>query len=128
MSNSEIEILIYGLKQGLQIHPKESEMVFIMKYIYEKILRHNARYISQAIFHKRDLKLLWKHYFDIDDKRYIHDSLRELREKFIILKPDKGQGIVLVDHGEYANSVPKIFDDASLPKFLTQTKLTNTCI
>ena len=39
--------------------------------------------------------------------------LQELREKFVILKPDKGKGIVLIDHGDYVNSMQRIFGDAS---------------
>ena len=39
LSSSKIK---YGLKHGLAIHPKESEMIVKMKDIYEKTLRHNA--------------------------------------------------------------------------------------
>ena len=49
-SNNEVKILKYGLKHGLAIRPKESEMIVIMEDIYEQILRHNAiidSYISQ---------------------------------------------------------------------------------
>ena len=57
-------------------------------------------------------------YLDIGDKGYFHDSkllsvLRKLREKFMILKPDKGQGIVLLSHKDYVNSLQRIFDDPS---------------
>ena len=38
LSNNEIEILKYGLKHGLAIRPKESEMIVIMEDIYEQIL------------------------------------------------------------------------------------------
>ena len=120
LSNNKIEILKYGLKHSLAIRPKESEMIVIMEDIYEQILRHNAikdSYILQERL-KTALKGYTFNYLDVDDKRYIHDSkslkvLRELREKFVILKPDKGQGIVLVNHGDYVNSVQRIFDDAS---------------
>ena len=112
LSNNEVKILKYGLKHGLAIRPKESEMIVIMEDIYEQILRHNAikdSYISQERL-KTALKGYTFNYVDVDDKRYIHDSkslkvLRELREKFVILKPDKGQGIVLVNHGDYVNSM-----------------------
>ena len=120
LSNNEVKILKYGLKHGLAIRPKESEMIVIMEDIYEQILQHNSvkdSYISQERL-KTTLKAFTFNNLDIDDKRYIHDSkslkvLRELREKFVILKPDKGQGIVLVNHGDYVNSVQRIFDDAS---------------
>ena len=135
LSNNKIEILKYGLKDSLAIRPKESEMIVIMEDIYEQILRHNVikdSYISQERL-KTALKGYTFNYLDVDDKRYIHDSkslkvLRELREKSVILKPDKGQGIVLVHHGDYVNSMQRIFDDASefkkIEKDPTITRLT----
>ena len=59
----------------------------------------------------------------------IHDSkLCELCETFVILKSDKGQGTVLLDHGDYVNSMQGIFDDASkfkkIAKDPTITRLT----
>ena len=120
MSNNEIEILKYGLKHALSIRSTESEMIVVMEDIHEQILRHDVikdSYISQERL-KTTLKAFAFSYLGIDDERYIHDSkslkvLRELREKFIILKPDKGQDIVLVNHGDYVNSMQRIFDDAS---------------
>ena len=110
-------------------------MIIIIEDIYEQILWHNAiknSYISQERL-QTTLKAFTFNYLDIDDKRYIHDSkslkvLQELREKFVILKPDKGQGIVLVNHGDYVNSVQRIFNDASkfkkIEKDPTITRLT----
>ena len=133
--NNEIEILKHGLKHGLVIRPKELEMIVIMEDIYEQILRHNAiidSYISQERF-KTTVSAFTFDYLDIDNKRYIHDSkslkvLRESRQKFVILKPDKGQIVVLVDHRDYVNSMQGIFDDASkfkkIEKDPTITRLT----
>ena len=39
LSSSKIK---YGLKHGLAMRPKESDMIVIMQNIYEKTLRHNA--------------------------------------------------------------------------------------
>ena len=87
---------------------------------YEQILQHNA--IKDSYIPPERLKITLKaftfNYLDINDKRYIHDSkslkvLRELHEKFVILKPDKGQGLVLVNHGDYVSSMQRIFDNAS---------------
>ena len=135
LSDNKIEILKYELKHGLAIRPKESEMIVMMEDIYEQILPHNAikgSYISQERL-KTALKAFTFNYLDIDDKRYIHNSkslkvLRELREKSVILKPDKGQGIVLVHHGDYVNSMKRIFYHASefkkIEKDPTITRLT----
>ena len=76
----------------------------IMEDIYDQIMRHNVvknSYISTERL-KTTLKVFTFNYLDIDDRRYFHDNkrlnlLRELRNKFAILKPDKGQGIVLMN-------------------------------
>ena len=39
--------------------------------------------------------------------------LRNIKEKYIILKPDKGQGIVLIDKTDYYNSMERFFNDTS---------------
>ena len=101
LSNCEIEILKYGLTHGIAIRPKKSEMIMIMEDIYDQIMRHNVvynSYISTECL-KTSLKVFTFNYLDIDDRRYFHDNkrlnaLRELRNKFAILKPDIGQGIV----------------------------------
>ena len=97
---------------------------------------YDTMQLQIAICHKRDLTTLSAFtfdYLDIDDKRYIHDSkslkvLRESRQKFVILKPDKGQIAVLVDHRDYVNSMQGIFDEASkfkkIEKDPTITRLT----
>ena len=76
LSNNEIEILKYGLKHGLAIYPKESEMIPIMEDIYGQILRHNAikdSYISQERL-KITPKAFTFNYLQVHDKRYIHNS------------------------------------------------------
>ena len=44
------------------------------------------------------------------DKKRIQ-LLKEMHEKFMILKPDKGQGVVLVTKDDYINSIQHIFSD-----------------
>ena len=39
--------------------------------------------------------------------------LRNIKEKCLILKPDKGQGIVLIDKTDYYNSTESLFNDTS---------------
>ena len=99
----------------------------IMEDIYDQIMRHNVvknSYISTERL-KTTLKVFTFNYLDIDDRRYFHDNkrlnlLRELRNKFAILKPDKGQGIVLMNLDGYINSLRKLFDDSTKFKKLTK--------
>ena len=43
----------------------------------------------------------------------------------MILKPDKGQGIVLLSHKDYVNSLQRIFDDSSKFKKIKQDPTIN---
>ena len=102
-------------------------MIVIMEDIYDQIMRHNIvkdSYISRERL-KTTLKAFVFNYLDIDDRRYFHynkhlNVLRELRNKFGILKQDKGQGIVLMNHNDYINALRKIFDDSTILKKLTK--------
>ena len=53
---------------------------------------------------------------NIDDTRIFRDSnkvkiIQQLRKNVAILKPDKGNGIVLLDIKDYSNSVEHLFKD-----------------
>ena len=39
--------------------------------------------------------------------------LRSIKGKCLILQPDKGQGIVLIDKTDYYNSMERLFNDTS---------------
>ena len=100
-----------------------------------QIMRHNVvkdNYISTERL-KTTLKAFTFNYLDIDDRWYFHGNkrlnvLRELRNKFAILKQDKEQGTVLINHDDFINSLRKIFDDSTkfkkLAKDPTITRLT----
>ena len=97
----------YGLRYGVAVRPKESEMIVIMEDIYDKIMRHNVvqdSYISTERL-KTNLQGYTFNYLDTDDKRSFHDNkhlnvLQELCNKLPILKPDKGQGTVLINYDD----------------------------
>ena len=53
---------------------------------------------------------------DIDDRHFHTDSkrvklIKSLRKRFVILKPDKGQGIVLLKKEDYVPSLENIFSN-----------------
>ena len=65
----------------------------------------NQNMISRARYESKNLAIF----------RYFHNNkrlnvLRELLNKFAILKPDKGQVIGLINHDDYINSLCEIFD------------------
>ena len=68
----------------------------------------NQNMISRTRYESKNLAIF----------RYFHNNkhlnvLRELLNKFAILKPDKGQVIGLINHDDYINSLCKIFDDST---------------
>ena len=64
------------------------------------------------------LKSFTHNYLDLDMKQFILNSklikiLRKIKKRCLILKPDKGQGIVLISRIDYNNSMEQMFGDAS---------------
>ena len=78
-----------------------------------KILRNDPRSIERA---KNSVRAFAFNLLDIEDKRIFKDDknikiIRNLRKKVAILKPDKGNGVVLIDIIDYENSLSKLFCD-----------------
>ena len=100
-------------------------MIVIMEDIYDQIMRQNV--VRDSYFWKEWLKTTLKvfafNYLDIDNKQYFLDNehlnvLRELRNKFAILPPDKGRRIALINLDDLINSIRNIFDDSTKLKKL----------
>ena len=71
-------------------------------------------------------------YVDIFDTQFLHDKnkskvLEQLKQYRVILKPDKGNGIVLINKTEYNLAMKRLFSDRSKYKVIqkdpTLTKL-----
>ena len=74
-------------------------------------------------------------YVDIFDTQFLHDKnkskvLEQLKQYRVILKPDKGNGIVLINKTEYNLAMKKLSADRSkfkvVQKDLTLTRLRTT--
>ena len=95
-------------------------MIAIAENIQEQIEKHNVlkdNHISK-VGAQTALKSFTYNWLDLDIKQYISDYkmvkvLRNIKEKCLILKPDKGQGIVLIDKTHYYNSTESLFNDTS---------------
>ena len=89
-------------------------------------------YIKQQRI-RHSIRALGCDFLDFDDKR-LHDDhkrikiLKELNEKYAILKPDKGNGVVLLKKVDYISSMTELFADRTkfrkLDKNNTLTQLT----
>ena len=95
-------------------------MIAIVENVWEQIKNQGILkndHISK-VRAKTALKSIAYNYLDLDVKQFISDSksiktLRKLKNKCLILKPDKGQGIVLINRNGYNNSLEKLFNDTS---------------
>ena len=118
LTQDEISVLELGLKHGALLRPKETEMIAIAENVWEQIEKHNIlkhNHISK-VRAQTALKSFIYNCLDLDIKQYISDNkmikvLRSIKEKCLILKPDKGQGIVLIDKTGYYNSMERLFND-----------------
>ena len=95
-------------------------MIAIAENIQEQIEKHNVlkdNHISK-VKAQTGLKSFTYNCLDLDIKQYISENkmimvLRNIKEKCLILKPDKGQRIVLIDKTDYYNSMERSFNDTS---------------
>ena len=118
LTDDEVEVLNFGLKHGVLSRPKESEMVATMEYVWEQIDNNNI--LKENHMNKQRvqtaLRAFTYNYLDLETKDYQLDRKRiniiqDLREKVMILKPDKGQGIVLVNKDDYIRNIECLFSD-----------------
>ena len=115
------------MKHGLLIRLKESEMVVIVEDIWDQILRNDVLKEDHILKHRLQtaLKAFTYNYLDIyykelgfDQKRI--NTIRNLQDKCMILKPDKGQGVVFIKKGNYKPSMERLFSDQRKFKVLNE--------
>ena len=101
-----------GFQYGLLIRPREIEMIVITKNVYVQILKQNILKEDHIYRHRAQtvLKACTYNYFDLDVKQLFNDKkkskvLQNLRDRCMIIKLDKGQGIVLINKTDYYQSL-----------------------
>ena len=116
-SSKEIKILKLGLRHGVATRLIELEMIVILEDIWDQI--KNVKTIKNELSQQQIKTALHAFTFnsiDKDEKQFGIDGkrlevLQELRKKITILKPDKGQGVVLLKHEDYTNCVEMLLTD-----------------
>ena len=88
--------------------------------VWKQIEKHNKLKDNRIrkVRAQAALKSFNYNYLDLDIKQHISDNktikvLRNIKEKCLILKPDTGQWIVLIDKTDYYNSMERLFNDTS---------------
>ena len=120
LSSDELEVLKLGLRYGLATRPNQLEIMAVAENVWRQISRldifKQVRYKQDKI--KNSLRSFTYNYIDLDSKEFRLgrkkiDILNKLTERFAILKPDKGNGIVLLNRYDYVTSVKSVFSDSS---------------
>ena len=124
LSDTEIEILKYGLKHGIATRPSEVEMIVITENIWDQIEQKGlCNHFVKRERVKTALRAFTYSYIDIYDKQYSHDKkkiniTKQLRENYIILKPDKGNAVVLMNKVDYHDAMNQLFSDKTKFKII----------
>ena len=120
MKNEECKILRYGLNHGIATNLKESDILASAESVWDQISRNNICKESRYCVERAN-NSLWALAFnliDVDNNQVYKDKkklefIKNLRKELVILKPDKGNGVVLVQSIAYYNAVENLFSDPS---------------
>ena len=118
INNEEYKILTYRLNHGVTVSAKQNDILASIEALWyqlerNKSLKENFTSIQRA---KNTIRAMSFSLLDMDSKQLAKDKskiniLNNLRKDVVLLKPDKGNGIVLVDCLDYKNSVKQMFSD-----------------
>ena len=117
LNAEELNVLKLGLNYSIALRPKEPRILTEVETLWDQIVKKGLlkdRKLEARV--KTTLRAFAFSYLDIDDLRFSKDSnqiqiLKKLRKNFAILKPDKGNGIVLINKPDYVLCMQSIFDD-----------------
>ena len=119
LTEEEVKILRLGLNYSVALRPKEPHLLAEVESLWDQITKKGLlKYKSHEARVKTALRAFAFSYLDLDDSRFGTDTkqiriLKTLRERFAILKPDKGNGVVLINKSDYVTSMKSIFDNKS---------------
>ena len=117
-SNEEYSVLKFGLKYGLATCPNESNILTYAEEIWEQIDKSNIlcnkRYSKSKL--KNALRGSTFNLINFEDARIFKDSkkikiIQQLRRNVAILKPDKGNSVVLLGNQDYIKLVEQLLKD-----------------
>ena len=102
--NDEYQVLRYGLNHGLETHQKETDIPANAKSIWDQINKNSVckesnDHVERA---KNSLRAMAFSLIDLENKQFFKDKkkleiIKNFRKELVILKPDKGKGIVLLN-------------------------------
>ena len=120
LTKEETDVLILGLNHGIALRPREDEILPVIEGLFSRIkdlnVIKNTHMATQRV--KYALRSFAYNFIEIEDKHFHKDAkrvktMKNLRNRFVILKPDKGQGVVLLKKEDYITSMENLFSDRS---------------
>ena len=118
INNEEYKILTYGLNHGITVSVKQNDILASSDALWHqlernKCLKENFRSIQRAknAIHAMSFSLL-----EMKSKQFVKGKrnitiLNNLLKYVVLLKPDKDNGMVLVDWLDHKSSIKQIFSD-----------------
>ena len=132
LTNEEESTLKYGLKHGIAKRPNEDDILASAEAVWHQIqtkglCRDGSFFQRQA---KNQLRAMAFNLINIEEKQFFRDKkmldvIRDLKEKVVLLAPDKGNGVVVMDKEDYRNSLEQLFSDRTKFRVLKEDP-TNT--
>jgi len=118
LTNEQYSALQYGLKYGIATKPKDSDLIASAESIWEQIESHGwlKNGFNTAERAKNSLRAFVFNVLGFDNRRIRTDNkknqqITELLKDNVILKPDKGEGVVIVSLADYKASMEFLFSD-----------------
>ena len=118
LTSEQESILRFGLKHGLATRPNESDVIASAESIWDQLKSQNLlpdSFLKQQKI-KTSIKALACNFLDFDDRQLNVDHkrikiLKDLRQKYSILRPDKGSGVVILKKQYYLSCLTGLFAD-----------------
>ena len=118
INEDQYKILTYGLNHGITVSAKQSDILASSDALWHqlernKCLKENFRSVQRAknAIHAMSFSLL-----EMNSKQFVKGKrnitiLNNLLKYVVLVKPDKGNGIVLLDWLDHKSSNKQIFSD-----------------
>ena len=136
LADRQIEVLRLGVRHGLATQPNQLEMLSVAEDVWHQLNRldkfKDGHFTKDKV--KNSLHCFTYNYIDLDLKpfslgRKRISILKDMNTLFSILKPDKGNGVVIMKKLDYISSVNSLFDNPlkfkKIPPDHTSIRLTS---
>ena len=118
LTNEEYNVLSYGLNNGLATSLSCNYRLISMESVWDQLtrnnfLKENYHSINRA---KNSPRAIAFNLINLDNQKVFKDKrklqiIKELCKDTVVLKPDKGNGVVAIDMTDYYKSLDKLFSD-----------------